>query len=213
MVLLIPYTEQLRVLRARFLLAEVQGYSPHMGPTAMLYGPSQVTQRQWEHYLSHLSIRTQIREGAWSCVPVPLRSEWCTLLLYGSEAYIFNRAGAACYFPAGAVADPALFRGTLLAGDFSSQVVEDRVVWTFSAVHALVDRGTLVIGIPLMLRVAAAARALQGLQTHCVGPGEWRFVLAQPVPFKGGQPQGLRLLHTQTTPDASLLWALEFVND
>jgi len=212
MVLVIPYTQQARVERARFLLAEVQGFSAQMGPTAMLYGPTQISESQWEHYLSHLSIRTQIREGAWASVPVPPRSEWCTLLLYGAEAYLFNRAGAVCFFPPGAVADPALFRGTLLAGDLSSEVVEDTVVWTFRVVHALVVRGTLVVGVPLALRVAAAARALQGLRTHRVGPGEWRFVLAQPEPFRGVQHGALpnvRLLHTQTTPDASLLWALE----
>jgi hypothetical protein len=214
MVLLIPYTDPARVQRARFLLAEVQGYTHSMAPTALVHATTRVTPQQWEHYLSHLTVRSQIRDGVWACVPVPARSEWCTLLLYGSEAYLFNRAGAACYFPTSAVKDRALFRGTVLAGDLTSDVQGETVVWRFRVVHALVVRGTLVVGIPLAQRHKAAERALAGLEHVSVGRGMWRCELAQLSNFsgfpKGTHGTALRLLHTQKPPDTSLLWALEF---
>ena len=214
MVLLIPYTDPARVQRARFLLAEVQGYAPLLAPTAMLHAATRITAQQWEHYVTHLSIRSQIRDGTWACVRIPQRSEWCTLMLYGSETYLFNRAGAVCFFPAGAVKDRTLYRGTVLAGDFASEAQGEVVVFTFRVVHALVVRGNQVAGIPLALRVKAAAGALDGLRRHCVGHGEWRFELAPPALFHGFRKDGqdmtrTRLLHAHTTPDASLLWALE----
>ena len=213
MVLLIPYTDPARVQRARFLLAEVQGYPPSMAPTALVHATTLVTPQQWEHYLTHVTVRSQIREGMWMSVPVPARSEWCTLLLYGTEAYLFNRAGAACFCPAGAVKDRALFRGTVLAGDYVSSVQGERVVWTFRVVHAIVVRGALVVGIPLAHRHKAAERALEGLADFTSGNGMWRCEMAHLSVFAGFQTikqQSIRLLHTQKPPDTSLQWALEF---
>lgn len=219
MVLLIPYIDEDKVRQARAWLAEVQGYARQAAPVALLFPTTQVSQEQWKHFAAHDDVSFALKDGSssWSTMEVPPRSEWVTLLVYGESCYLFNRAGATCYFPERAVADRTLFRGTVLAGDYTSELVGGKLVYTFRALHALVSRGMLLVGLPLHLRMQAAQRAISGLRNLEAGSIAWRHDMAVVRRTRQGarraallQP-GCRLVHAEETPDMSNLWAIESV--
>lgn len=206
MVLLIPHIDSAKVRQARAWLAEVQGYARIAAPVAMLFPATRVSVEQWKHLCTH----GKEKPGEWLCMDVPARSEWGTLLLFGESSYLFSREGAVCYYPERAVADKSLFRGTVLAGDYTSDIVDGRLVYTFRAVHALVSRGMLIMGLPLHLRMQAAQRALAGLRNLVAGNVEWRHELAAVRRAKRANLQpGWRFLHAEDTPDMSSTWGVE----
>lgn len=204
MVLLIPFIDSAFVHQARGWLAEVQGYSRTLAPVALLYPSTRITAAQWSHLLQHHSTAKE-----WACMEIPPRSEWCTLLIYGERCVMFSRSGAACFYPERCVADPGLFKGTILVGDYSSEIRGNTVVWTFRAVHAIVSRGILTVGLSLEHRMRVAQRAVAGLQDLNSPTCAWRHSAAELCRQRSVLAPGLRFLHKEEQPDMSSLWAVE----
>jgi hypothetical protein len=220
--LLIPYLDKHIVRYAHAVLAVLQGYATNTSSCPMLFNPISIGKKK-------LKNETEFKNDTqcWVGMSVPAQSQWCTLLVYAERCFIFDTKGVVCYFPSLAIKDETLFNGTIIAGDLSSRIREDKKLsWTFTVVHALVSRGMLLIG-SLPTRSETAKNIVLGMVDIEGVRCAWSFKMATFQKITTKEIEGIneddtklntttsfanRILHIEASPIYSRCWCIDFKN-